>query len=93
MRKEVADAFAIDCYGYDGNLEESVAASVTVFLDGSRQVGCPYVFLSGGCLIDDAPENKVSETNKKTAGNNMIEDGINMGCVHLNPASSGVEIE
>ena len=77
--KEVANSYSVDCWGADANLKESVQASLTVYEDGSRQIGCPFINLSGQC---QAP----SETQSDFRNN--IEKQIGSSCVHLFPVNS-----
>jgi len=48
MSKEVAEAFNIRCNGMSSVLHTStVEASITVYSDGTRDVGCPAIGISG----------------------------------------------
>lgn len=75
--KEVSNSFAIECSGANDCLENAVGASVTVFVDGHRQVGCPYINSFGDCQLveDNNPKNKVEST-------------LNSQCAHLFPVDS-----
>lgn len=78
--KEVVNSYALDCAGAQNTLKDKVAASITVFDNGDREVGCPLVSLAGSCTV-------VNDENAKS----KAESSLNSQCVHLFPAKSSVE--
>lgn len=75
--KEVVDSYTLDCSGADDTLEDKVGASITVFNNGDRQVGCSYISTRGICTWI-----KVGDTKNK------VESALNSQCVHLFPIDS-----
>ena len=70
--REVANAFVVQCSGALGNSKILFDASVSVLVNGSRQVGCPMITSLSECKAADGTDGDVTLPN----------------CVHLCPQDS-----
>lgn len=82
MSKEAIAAFPLDCKVPGSNTQDSVQASVTVYRDGGRDVGCLYAegsrckILQESCchyVPGDREVRKISELNLPEFGKRTVE--------------------
>ncbi|OGE08371.1 hypothetical protein A3A60_00375 [Candidatus Curtissbacteria bacterium RIFCSPLOWO2_01_FULL_42_26] len=79
--KEVAGSYTVECRGADDSFKLEVVATLTVYNNGTREIGCPFVSSLAEC----------NGAKVKDDGENNFGKSLLKRCVHLFPADTSVE--